>query len=265
MYMERNQTRIDARKSELLPRLVKEVITEASLFREIEVLTRDFTSTLESLLQVIDIYYEDEAKATDGLRELKAIEADLRGLITDLRCKASEVPDHLAHHLKYLELRRNVEESSSLWILTVIASLFLPLSLACGILSMQTRLKDLHLLLYDFCGVTVLMATLLVLLLLVVKACLMASERFKREMSSGGSLAKQVFIASSASFAFLFWDAVVVSFVVGMTKDVRIGGIILGSAVAYFAASALAIIAFFCSWKRYQRREQCRKRDQPLA
>lgn len=49
--------------------------------------------------------------------------------------------------------------------MSVLASVFLHLSLASGILSMQTRLKNLQTLLYDFCEVAVLLLTLVGLFL----------------------------------------------------------------------------------------------------
>jgi hypothetical protein len=256
MYMQRSQTRIDARKSELLPSLMDEVITEASLFREIEALTEDFASALESLLEVIKIYHEDAT--TPEPHEFRVIGADLRGLVSDLRRKAKEVPDTLAHHLKFLELRRNVQESSGLWVLTVLASLFLPLSLACGILSMQTRLKDLNLLLYDFCGVAVLLVTLAALLLLFVRLSMGIREWLKTTASSWSPFATKCLIFVSALLVFQSWGAVLASFVIGMTKDVRIGGIILGSAIAYFAISAgIICLCFRFIWKLFKPIENC--------
>ena len=47
----------------------------------------------------------------------------------------------------------NVRESYSVKRLIIVASIFLPLSLASSVLSMQTRFVDLHLLLYDILGV----------------------------------------------------------------------------------------------------------------
>lgn len=56
--------------------------------------------------------------------------------------------------------RFNVEQASSVSQLTLIAAFSLPLSLAAGILSMQTRFAQLDLLLYDFVGVVFLLATI---------------------------------------------------------------------------------------------------------
>lgn len=53
--------------------------------------------------------------------------------------------------------------------LTLIATIFLPLSLGSSLLSMQTRFADLGLLLYDFVGVGVLLASVMVLVLFFVR------------------------------------------------------------------------------------------------
>lgn len=88
------------------------------------------------------------------------------------------MPKTLEHHLKFLEMRRNIDESSNLRMLTVLATIFLPLSLACGILSMQTRFEDLSYLLYDFCGVIVILLTLVVVILAMVKSMMWLHEKW---------------------------------------------------------------------------------------
>jgi hypothetical protein len=51
-------------------------------------------------------------------------------------------------------------QAQSMAVLTIISAIFLPLSLAAGVLSMQTRFRDLDLLLYDFGSVACLFFTL---------------------------------------------------------------------------------------------------------
>jgi hypothetical protein len=56
--------------------------------------------------------------------------------------------------------------------LSILESVLLPLSLASGILSMQTGLKDLHFLLCDFFGIALLFATLVLLVYFTLKTLL---------------------------------------------------------------------------------------------
>lgn len=249
MYRRRKQSQIDSRSTELLPNLMDDVITEANLFREFHCLAEEYSSALSSLLDVIN---SDSADAPPGCPHiLRPIEAELRGLVADLRQKTKEVPNALEHHLKFLELRRNVHESGNLWVLTVLASLFLPLSLACGILSMQTRLKDLHLLLYDFCGVVVLVVTLAALLILLVKLSMGISGWLKRASSTWFVGVKNLKILF-AVLLFQFWGLVIASFAFGMTRDARTGGIILGVGTAYFASvAAIAWVCFRFLWNLF--------------
>lgn len=246
MYRQRKKSRIDARNTESLRNLMDEVITEATLFREFHCLAEEFSSALNSLLGVINNDYADAPQG--GPHLLRPIEAELRGLLSDLRQKTKEVPNALEHHLKFLELRRNVHEAGNLWVLTVLASLFLPLSLACGILSMQTRLRDLHLLLYDFCGVVVLLVTLAALLVLLVKLSVRISEWLRTARSTWYVGVRNLKILF-AVLLFQFWGLVITSFVLGMTMDVSTGGIILGAATASFAVFAtVAWVCFRSSW-----------------
>ena len=86
----------------------------------------------------------------------------------------------LERRLKIFELSKNAQEQARNWLLSILASVFLPLSLATSILSMQTRFVDLHFLLYDFCGVIVLLATLVLMVLLVVSAIVYCREKLAK-------------------------------------------------------------------------------------
>ena len=77
---------------------------------------------------------------------------DLEGASIQLKKSASR---HSAYGDRIREIylsSLNINGNQSITRLTVVAALFLPLSLGAGILSMQTRFVDLHYLLYDFFG-----------------------------------------------------------------------------------------------------------------
>ncbi|KAG6363779.1 hypothetical protein INS49_008882 [Diaporthe citri] len=225
MYQEVREWRVDSGKFKLLPHLLDEVITDTNFFKELEAMAEDLASTLEALLGVVGVGFEGHA---DGAPEFNTVAADLRGLSSDLRRKAGDIPKTLAHHLHFLEMRRSIGESNRLSMLTILASIFLPLSLACGILSMETRLKDLKYILYDFCGVTVLLLTLVALLLLLVKGSMTIMSR----ISGWDPFGKQLVTIGLAAIVPIIWAVILASFIVGMAVDVRLGGLVLGYGLA---------------------------------
>lgn len=239
IYQRIREPRVNPGKFKLLPHLLDEVIADANLFKGLEAMAEDLTSTLEALLGVVGVGFEGNA-------EFNIVAADLRGLSSDLRRKAGELPRTLAHHLHFLEMRRSIGESNRLSMLTILASIFLPLSLACGILSMQTRLKDLNYLLYDFCGVVVLLLTLVALLLLFVKGLTtIVSKR------SGWDSSEKKFVTGAfAAIVSSIWAVILASFIVGWAVDVRLGGLVLGYGLAGLIGIAaligIATLACFC-------------------
>lgn len=143
---------------------------------------------------------------------------------------------------KYL----NIRESKSVKTLTVLATIFLPLSLSTSILSMQTRFVDLNLLLYDFLGVFVIIGSLAVIMLLILKLVFrvrtqstflsmrLALPRSRKDQG------RTCFGVLSTYYA-MIWAIVIVSFVVGMTLDVIKGLKILG----YGFAGMLGFVPIF--------------------
>ncbi|KAF5610631.1 uncharacterized protein FSUBG_2892 [Fusarium subglutinans] len=81
------------------------------------------------------------------------------------------------HDLKYLELDRDINQTRGVQQLALLATIFLPLSLAAGVLSMQTRFKDLGTLLYDFFGVVVLLAAIVLIIMILLSLAAVVNER----------------------------------------------------------------------------------------
>ena len=134
----------------------------------------------------------------------------------------------------------NIQESTSVKRLTILATIFLPLSLSTSILSMQSRFVDLKLKLYDF---IVIVGTVAVLILLIVSAIpSIRSSRFARifspfRMWTTMSDSEPSLVSSRSPrlqtlvFWWYFtniWSIVLVSFIVGMVRDVILGLKILG-------------------------------------
>lgn len=161
----------------------------------------------------------------------------------------------------------NIHESQSIKRLTVLATIFLPLSLSASILSMQFRLKDLQLKLYDFLGVFTMIGTAALLLLLLVRAMPSINKTFLfrgfsvslRELAClrlAPSLYKPsrywsanwLIIVLAMLFVLWFalvWAVVLVSFMIGMVMDVILGLKILGFGLASLSGCALIGYGFW--------------------
>lgn len=123
-----------------------------------------------------------------------------------------------------------MHEAQNVRLLSILASIFLPLSLASGLLSMQTRFSDLHYLLYDFFGVLVLLGTIVAVILFALKFYLWW-KRLSTQLDRNWMFRKSVRpIANFFFFCFLVfgWGLLISSFLVGMIKDVGLGLTILG-------------------------------------
>ncbi|KAK8091620.1 hypothetical protein PG997_001981 [Apiospora hydei] len=201
--------------------LMDEITNDAYIYKELFSSVKEFTITVESLLQSIRPYYDDrhgDKISEDRRREqlvrerlVKKIIAETQGSCSSLNHQVDQITRDLEHHLKFLELRRGVQESTSLWVISILASVFLPLSLAS---SMQTRFVDLGTLLYDFCGVVVLLMTLVGVLIALVRGSLWVQERLADFNPSPNLKTAMAMIFSL--FIFATWGLVLSSFVVGM-------------------------------------------------
>lgn len=237
-YYSPRESKIDPRKSRLLPHLLKAITTDAYIYKEIATAAENYASDLESLIGVLDAVPELNASASTNT--FLPLARELRGLCSELRRSTADMPKTLEHHLKFLEMRRNIEESSSLWVLTVLASIFLPLSLACGILSMQTRLKDLHSLLFDFCGVVVILLTLVVAILAMLKLTIWIHGKWLQHTSEREGRLVNIFAKVTLGSAIVStWAVFFAAFVIGMFRDLRLGGLVLGYGLAGLIGAGL--------------------------
>ncbi|KAL8897099.1 MAG: hypothetical protein Q9207_007383 [Kuettlingeria erythrocarpa] len=142
----------------------------------------------------------------------------------------------------------NVHESQAVKRLTMLATIFLPLSLASSILAMSTRLVDLHLLLYDFIGVFLVLSSIAFVLYNIITGSIGILRWLEKEKAL--SQRENVFTwlrtlgvleSFSTSVLRLFWIGLTVSFIIGMVHEVIFGLKFLG----YFCAGmgAIALIA----------------------
>ena len=173
----------------------------------------------------------------------------------------------------------NIKDSTSVKRLTILATIFLPLSLSASILSMQTRFVDLQLKLYDFLGVFVIVGSAAVLTLFLVRAVLKlkSAGAFKmfspanswaRARTSGYREDKWGYRLESVLYAKFWiscWAVMVASFIVGMLKNVILGLKVLGYGFAgalgfllliYPFAQILEALYFEVRYKTEERRKK---------
>ncbi|KAI1036149.1 hypothetical protein LB504_011580 [Fusarium proliferatum] len=211
---------------------LRTITKRSNEYRDLEDMARELISTTESL---IDIVRSSPPVVNCHADKFMGIDMELRGFCREANNRLQKFSDQIDHDLKYLELARSINQTRGVEQLTLLATVFLPLSLADGVLSMQTRFKDLGTLLYDFFGVVVLLATivLIIMILLNLKAVVNEVDSKLSVRSSGyrEDFRGKVLLTIKVGFG-AFGCLVLSSFLVGMFKDVSLGAKILGYGVA---------------------------------
>ena len=252
-------------------------LRNASALENFVVVIRDlelaFQYTLRAALGSIDPKDESTRPA------LAAMEVELTTKIQSLRNKVQDMIDSIESNSA---VRRSIiQENQTLAVnrLTVLAAIFLPISLASSLLSMSTRVVDLGTLWYDYFGLS---STLILGVYLAY--CIMRGrddleyatatklaaflDRLKRKNVLGRNIAKGVrmLISLRANAGFqkrgVFWSyvpelwslcaVVTASFWVGMVTSYQFGLRVLWiGVIAWFAFWSLVILAI---WIRRIRR-----------
>jgi hypothetical protein len=147
-----------------------------------------------------------------------------------------------------------MNENASVKRLTIMASLFLPMTLSTSLLSMQTRVIDLRLLIWDFLGVFFLIGTLmmvsyaLVRTLLDLKSWVNRDARSWKESASSLTPVELWKRKAKSAVSYLVWThraiypvwlLCTVAFIVGMIYDVA-----LGSRILVVAGTGVATLIF---------------------
>ncbi|KAF2443421.1 hypothetical protein P171DRAFT_521981 [Karstenula rhodostoma CBS 690.94] len=206
-----------------------------------------FLTSLDSFLASLQL-----VKGLSDPVEFQELIIEIQGQSMILERKVSSTTTRLENRLRFLEISRSVHESGRVKLLSLLAIIFLPLSLASSILSMQTRFVDLHYLLYDFFGVIFLLGTMTFILLGILvliqwgygKLFNWMENRSRSPLSSlipAGKLASLV-----AMSAFLVpWALTVASFLVGMIHNVGLGLKVLGYGFGGITVLFIAILLMY--------------------
>lgn len=222
-----------------------QVISKDSYFWEqIHHIITIFVAAVGSLLDISHLL--------DDLPQVKKFQGlllEIRGICTEVERTTTSISNRLEGRLKFIEIGRSFHESSSVRLLSLLAVIFLPLSLASSLLSMSTRFADLHYLLYDFFGVIVLLGTVTITIVIVLKLLSRASEKVESKVTSdtGRKIVKQGIVF----MVVVPWGLILASFLVGMIKDVGLGLRVLGYGAAGIvglgavAACTVGLMVFF--------------------
>lgn len=222
--------------SALQPALLADIVADAYHYNTFADAATATATTAKLLVGVIRATSVGQDMATDIQRLLAETEAYSDGLASPFTLLANR----LGHHIALSSMSRNFQDSVNSRLLSLLASIFLPLSLATSLLSMSTRFIALGPLLYDFCGVVFLFASLVILVVLLLKVLqwlYWKAEAIRFERTLGSRLALFFLLAPHNKSAFwvclsVAWLMVLSSFVVGMVIDVTLGFRVLGYGIA---------------------------------
>ncbi|KAF2690804.1 hypothetical protein K458DRAFT_63229 [Lentithecium fluviatile CBS 122367] len=205
---------VDQEGTGVNPLLLKAISKWIHLYDEMNREISEVAVVTDSLLSMLLLEHGP------SMMPLRRLDVELRGVCGDVNRRSSSLSTRLQSRLQLFDMSRNISESSSLWLLSLLASIFLPLSLASSLLSMQTRLVDLHYLLYDFCGVIIFFGTIAIVFITLLK-----SISNKKGSVHGVFRVKQRTILA---WIILQWMLILTSFLVGMIKEMVVGLKILG-------------------------------------
>jgi hypothetical protein len=182
--------------------------------------------------------------------------------ISDFKTLASRLACRLRHQIELSKQIVDFDETKSVRRLTLLASLFLPLSLSAGILSIDKRASQLGARLYDFSGIFCIFFLLMLLVSPVISVLMAYGEkvqdcktriRFSYRIPSDKWLLG--LIRAMNRLFILLWFFLTISFIVGMSTNIQVGLIILGVGTGLGALSAIVVIGFFLWGLSRTRRE----------
>ncbi|CAN9247019.1 unnamed protein product [Alternaria alternata] len=205
--------------------------------------------TYMSSPQALDLV-ADESRSSYK-QALHRLEIGSSFLVSELRRQDQLIDKRLELYSRFSQMR----QASSISAITYCAAFFLPLSLAGTFLSMQSRAKDLHLIVYDFCGMTAIFLAVAALIYSVSRLCsdvksgLLAMHLMRSELHE--LVMKRT--PRMRYFAGFAWLSIVVSFLVGMLHNLRLGLIMLATPVAVIILYIPCVIVTMIAVKRFKK------------
>jgi hypothetical protein len=139
-YYEKQREHIDPRKMSLTRSVLAAVMADAFSCEDLREHSLIVVGLLDSLLDIIPESMGDKWMNSSALRRLCA---EVRAECSAQTRLITRIAERLESHLRFFERFRAINDSVSIGLLTLLACIFLPMSIASGILSMQTRFADL--------------------------------------------------------------------------------------------------------------------------
>ncbi|CAN9319984.1 unnamed protein product [Alternaria alternata] len=209
--------------------------------------------TYMSSPQALD-FVADESRSICK-QTLHRLEIGSSFLISELRRQNQLADKRLDIYNRFAQM----QQASSISAITYCAAFFLPLSLAGTFLSMQSRAQDLHLIVYDFCGMTIIFLTVAVLIYAVSQLCSRLKSRLLVIRLSRIEVHEYVrkSLPRKRYFATLAWLSIVVSFLVGMLHNLRLGLIMLAAPVAVIILYILCLVVTVKVVEGFKEIERC--------
>jgi hypothetical protein len=229
-YARKKEGLSDPRRAKLTLFMLAEITRDACFYEELTERISNLAGAIDALAESLKLQLVD----TPEIRQFQSLAIDLQSTCTDLQRIMATLSATLENHLRLFELSRGVHDARKVGLLSILASVFLPLSLATGLLSMQTRFADLHYLLYDFFGVLVLLGSIVIVILIILRTHLWWKELLL-QLDRNPMFRKHIRPAGLIAFLCLFlsvWALLLSSFLIGMIRDVGLGLKILGYGVA---------------------------------
>lgn len=241
-YIEPQAKDFDARFVKLRDWNMRELTRDAYFYQQLTEVGHAITSQTEYLLDIAQISHNGETSDTSGAAQRKVAELELRGHVRDVNAQLARLSESLKLHIEFLRLARDTSQTSSVNNLTILATIFLPMSLATGLLAMSKRFNELGGLLYDFFGVLMLVLIFIAIFFAVVAVVsfLVSSAGIERARQyKGTSMRAKVY---SILLGLVTGLLIVASFLVGMFMDVVTGAKILGFGLAALLGCLLVFV-----------------------
>jgi Mg2+ and Co2+ transporter CorA len=157
-------------------KIIHEYVNKFLDYERLREHSQDLVDAVEFILQILAATAIEEQTiiSSQPMRERIAF---MRSKCAKLNKLVSRIIDRRDQRYDLFVKNLNIDDSVSVKRLTILAAVFLPCSLACSIVSMQTRFVELHLLLYAFLGGFILVASLAVVIYLILQAFTQLSRR----------------------------------------------------------------------------------------
>ncbi|KUL89638.1 hypothetical protein ZTR_00488 [Talaromyces verruculosus] len=229
-YVPQRRRDFDARSSKLRRWVLREMATDASYYCLLSNIGNDLAETLESLMNVaMKTLPELQPSDFNTGTTFSRIETELRECCKEVRNRLARLNNEMDKNVKFLDLDRTLKQARNVERLTILATIFLPLSLAAGVLSMQSRFKDMGVLLYDFLGVSVLLGVFAVAVVVSLAFFNLIEEDVTKLFKA--NIFKRIWrlvLWYLALHILAIGLLILTSFTVGMFKNVVLGWLILG-------------------------------------